>query len=403
MARFAGWEMPLRYGSELAEHKATRSAAGFFDVGHMAVVDVLASPSSANSQHNSFNSTVETSSAAIAKAWLETLVPGDIKELAVGRMAYTMLTNTQGGIIDDLVVSHLGDRLRLVLNASRAEIDLAHLHQQASKPFPGKNSVGKDSVDENSVDIVHREDLMVIALQGPLAADVLAKQDIGTAGAASLTFMHTTVPQKNIPPTSMPNGLQAGICNISRSGYTGEDGFELIVSTDAAEDIARLLLADANVTPAGLVARDSLRLEAGLCLWGNDLDEQTTPVEAVLRWSIPTHRRGADGGYPGADVIARQIAEGPRRRRVGIVATGRRPIRDGADLFLSSQAEAGDTVAIGHVTSGGIGHSAEQPIAMGYVRADCAKPGTALEADVRGRREPCQVQRLPFVAHKYRR
>ena len=380
MAPFAGWDMPLRYGSEQAEHEATRSAAGFFDVGHMAVLDVSGLAGSGLAESGDSAAGVPG-----AAAWLETLVPADIKELTAGQMLYTMLTTPKGGVIDDVVVSHLGDRLRLVLNASRSHVDLAHLRQHAT----------------NSVRVVHREDLVVLSLQGPLAADMLANLDIDTE---SLQFMQTTT-------SSSAGALLAGAqCTISRSGYTGEDGFELTVSAADCERVARTLLADSNVAPVGLVARDSLRLEAGLCLWGNDLTEQTTPVEAGLRWSIPKHRRGADAGYPGAAVIAQQIAEGPARRRVGIAAIGRRPIRAGAALFLprdSAAAQAStaqaSTAQVGTVTSGGVGPSAGRPVAMGYVRTDCAKPGTALEAEVRNKREPCQVERLPFVAHKYRR
>ncbi|HCB37216.1 MAG TPA: glycine cleavage system aminomethyltransferase GcvT [Acidimicrobiaceae bacterium] len=357
MAPFAGWEMPLRYGSAVAEHAATRDSAGLFDVGHMGVVDIAGDG---------------------AAAWLESLVPAGVAGLGAGEMAYTMLTTPDGGIVDDLVVSNLGDRLRVVLNAGRVDVDLAHLRAAA---------VG-------DVDVAHRADLATLALQGPAAAGVLTSLGADAAGTA---FMHA----RSVALAGVP-------CDLSRSGYTGEDGFELIVAGDDAETVARALLADAAVSPVGLAARDSLRLEAGLCLYGSDLDETTTPVEAGLRWSIPKRRRGADAGYPGAAVIARQIADGPQRRRVGIAAAGRRPIRAGATLHAPDDAgDAGSAAAdgepVGHVTSGGFGPTAGRPVAMGYVRAEHASPGTKLVAAERGRREPCEVARLPFVPHRYRR
>ncbi len=388
MAAFAGWDMPLRYGSEQAEHEWTRSAAGLFDVGHMAVVDVLGEAGAADTAGAADGSATPDGATA---TWLETLVPAGIAELAAGEMVYTMLTTPQGGVLDDLVVSHLGDRFRLVLNAGRAQVDLAHLQQHA---------------DTGSVQVSHREDLVVLALQGPLAADVLAELEqtgLGQAGTdqtsttSALSFMQTTL----CDAAQIANVS----CTVSRSGYTGEDGFELTVPASSAAAVARALLADPNVAPIGLVARDSLRLEAGLCLWGNDLIEQTTPIEAGLRWSIPAHRRTADASYLGAAVIAQQIADKPERRRVGIAATGRRPIREGAELFLpDSTAANGATESIGYVTSGGVGPSVGRPVAMGYVRTDCAKPGTDLMAEVRdGKHAPCKVEKLPFVAHKYRR
>lgn len=375
MTPFAGWDMPVRYHSTIAEHEATRTSAGLFDIGHMAVVDVAALVNGAGDAGNAND----------AAAWLESLVPASISGLTVGQMAYTVLTTPDGGIIDDLVVSHMGDCLRVVLNASRTDADLSHLRSAASASTGSGDSAGSETV----VTISPRTDLAMLALQGPAAVGVLSDLGVDING---LTFMQRT--------SSMLGGVE---CDISRSGYTGEDGFELTIPVEAAEAVARALLADPKVTPVGLAARDSLRLEAGLCLYGKDLDETTSPVEAGLRWSIPPNRRNADGGYPGADVIAQQIADGVSRRRVGIAAAGRRPIRDGATLYLADGTDVDQNKAIGHVTSGGHGPSVGRPIAMGYVRADCAKPGTELTADVRGRREPCKVERMPFVKHKYQR
>jgi len=346
---FAGYEMPVQYEGVVAEHEATRRQAGLFDVAHMGIVDLWPAGRS--------DPAVE----------LERLVPASITGVAEGRLRYTMLTNRAGGVIADLIVTNAGSHLRLVVNASRVAVDLAHLGAEIG----------------GSVRIEPRNDLGLLALQGPEAAAVVAGHDPRVNG---LVFMQSG------------NVEIAGVaCGVSRSGYTGEDGVELAVPTDHLEDVARELLRDERVTPAGLGARDTLRLEAGLCLYGNDLDETTTPIEADLTWSIQKRRR-TEGGFLGDDVILRQIAEGTDRRRVGVAAEGRRPIRDGAALRL-----AHDGTPVGRISSGGHGPTVGGPVAMGYVATPHAEGGTALIADVRGKDVPCVVADLPFVPHRYHR
>jgi len=346
MVPFAGYEMPVRYRDGiLAEHKATREAAGLFDVSHM----------------GQFRIRGDDPAAA-----LETLVPGDIRGLAQGEMRYTQFTNEAGGILDDLMVTRDGDELLLVVNAARKAADYAHLRTRLA----------------GRADIEALEDRALLAMQGPKAAAVLARH---AAESGALVFMTAA---------AMPVG---GIdCFVSRSGYTGEDGFEISLPAARAADLARLLLAERELTAVGLGARDSLRLEAGLCLYGHDIDEATTPVEAALSWSIGKRRR-AEGGFPGAEVVQRQLAQGVSRRRVGIRPDGRQPVREHAEI---RDLEGGP---IGVVTSGGFGPSVGGPIAMGYVTAARAAPDTPLGLVVRGKTLPGRVSRLPFVPQRYHR
>jgi aminomethyltransferase len=344
MVPFAGYSMPLQYPAGiLAEHFHTRESASLFDVSHMGQISIWGE------------------GAAHALEWL---VPGDIIDLARGATRYTQFTNDEGGIEDDLMVTNAGGRLMLVVNADRKEADLALLEIG----FRG------------AVDVALHDNKALIALQGPQAAAALARH---APAAADLPFMRAA--------TMNIGGADAV---VSRSGYSGEDGFEISVYSEAAGHVWDLLLAEPEVAPAGLGARDSLRLEAGLCLYGHDIDATTSPVEAGLLWSIGKRRR-EEGGFPGAERIQDEIADGPKRRRVGIVPEGRAPARQNTEI-LSADGEP-----VGIVTSGGFGPSAGGPVAMGYVDAAHAKPGTALGLMLRGKNIPAAVVKLPFVAHRY--
>jgi len=343
MVPFAGYEMPVQYPSGiLAEHLHTRSAASLFDVSHMGQVRL--------------------DGAGAARA-LEALVPGDIVGLGTGRMRYTLFTNEAGGILDDLMVTNRGDHLFLVVNAACKDADIAHLsrHMGEVRPLPER---------------------ALLALQGPAAASVIERI---APGLGALPFM-----------SAAPANLAGISAIVSRSGYTGEDGFEISVPGEAAERLARRLLAEPEVKPAGLGARDTLRLEAGLCLYGHDIDETTTPIEAGLGWTIPKRRR-AEGGYPGAAVISGQIAAGASRRRVGLRPEDKAPARDATPVVSP------DGRTIGRVTSGGFGPSVGGPIAMGYVEAAFAAPGVQVGLVVRGSARPARVVTLPFVPHRYLR
>ena len=354
MVDFGGHALPMRYGDgTVAEHRATRAAAGLFDVSHMGIVELH--PAAGDEVHS-------------VAAWLERCVPGAITSLAPGRMRYTLFTTAAGGVLDDLIVSCHADRLRIVVNAVRTEADLSMLREA--------NGGG----DDGDVRIEVRTDLALIALQGPAAVDVLAQL---TPAAADLAFMSTS--------TLPIDGVE---CEMSRCGYTGEDGFEVAIPASEATHIARLLLGNDEVAPAGLGARDTLRLEAGLPLVGHELTETTTPAEAGLGWSIPKRRR-AEASFPGAEIITAQLRDGSPRQRVGIAAEGRRPIRDGAALSTS------DGTGVGMVTSGGYGPTVESPIAMAYVASEHSADGTELFAEGRKGIEPCRVAPLPFVEHRY--
>ncbi|HTI66257.1 MAG TPA: glycine cleavage system aminomethyltransferase GcvT [Caulobacteraceae bacterium] len=357
MTAFAGYEMPLQYAPGiLAEHLHTRAAAGLFDVSHMGQIELR--PRSG-----------DVLDAALA---LEGLVPADIAALGVGRQKYGLLTNTEGGILDDLMIANLGDRLLLVVNAACKAADLAHLEAHLSRTC--------------SVEAL--EDRALVALQGPAAEAALARL---APAVADMRFLDVREVE-----------LLGAACTVSRSAYTGEDGFEIGLAADRALDLARALLEAPGVLPVGLGARDSLRLEAGLCLYGSDLSSSTTPVEAALEWTIQKTRRpgGARaGGYPGAAIIGGQLASGAARRRVGLRPQGRAPVRAGARLFASEQAPE----PIGSVTSGCFGPSLNAPVAMGYVDVGHSRVGDGLFAEVRGARLPVVVAPTPFVPNTYRR
>lgn len=357
MAPFAGYDMPIQYkAGVLKEHLHTRAAAGLFDVSHMG--QVIVTP------HNGDVKTVATA--------LERLVPVDVQGIAPGRQRYAFFTNAMGGILDDLMISHRGDHLLLVVNAGCKDNDTALLTAALS----------------DVATVTLRDDLALVALQGPKAAAVLTA--LGS-DADAMKFMDI----RALTITGVG-------CVAARSGYTGEDGFEISVPADAVEGFVRKLLENPDVMLAGLGARDSLRLEAGLCLYGSDIDEETTPVEAALTWAIQKVRRpgGARaGGYPGADVIQKQLDSGAPRLRVGLKADARNPVRGGAVLYSSADSQ----VVIGTVTSGGFGPTADWPVAMGYVDRASAAPGTTVHADVRGKRLPMQVADPTFVPHRYKR
>jgi aminomethyltransferase len=357
MVPFAGYEMPVQFApGVLKEHLHTRSSAGLFDVSHMG--QIALKPKSGRLED-----------AALA---LERLVPQDILSLPRGRQRYAQFTDDNGGIRDDLMVANFGDHLFLVVNASCKLEDEAHLRANLS----------------DVCEVVALADRALVALQGPKAAAVLAKH---APAAAGLKFMDAG-----------PQSVMGAGCFVSRSGYTGEDGFEISIPGPDAERVASALLDDADVLPIGLGARDSLRLEAGLCLYGNDIDITTSPVEAALEWSMQKSRRtgGARaGGFPGAAVIASQLAGGAERRRVGLRAEGRAPVRAGATLFASETSAE----PIGAVTSGGFGPSANAPVAMGYLPSAFASAGMLAFAEVRGQRLPVRVAEMPFVPHSYKR
>lgn len=354
MVPFAGYEMPVQYPlGVLKEHLHTRARAGLFDVSHMGQARLI------GPDH-------ETTAGA-----LETLAPGEISRLGQGRMRYTMFLNETGGILDDLMVTRPlaaedDGRLMLVVNAACKDADYAHLQAK----LPG------------NVTLSPLEDRALLALQGPSAAGVMANwcpqaADMGFMTAASASF----------------NEID---CHVSRCGYTGEDGYEISVAAGQAEQLARTLLGHDDVEMIGLGARDSLRLEAGLCLYGHDIDETTSPVEADLVWSMSKRRR-EQGGFPGAERIQRELRDGPQRLRVGIKPEGKAPAREGAEIVDDAGNE------IGTVTSGGFGPSAEGPVAMGYVQSAYGAPGSAVGLMVRGEARPAHVVPMPIVPHRYYR
>ena len=357
MVPFAGYEMPVQYApGVLREHLHTRERAGLFDVSHMGQIALHAK-----------SGPVED--AALA---LERLVPQDIVAVAPGRQRYAQFTDENGGILDDLMVANFGDHLFLVVNAACKEADEAHLREYLS----------------DSCVIEPLPDRALIALQGPRAESALAAF---CADAPLMRFMDAG-----------PHEVDGLPCFVSRSGYTGEDGFEISVPAERAERLANRLLENADVLPIGLGARDSLRLEAGLCLYGHDIDTTTTPVEGALEWSIQKSRRtgGArSGGFLGAQEILAQLEKGALRRRVGLRPEGRAPVREGAALF----ADDASIEPIGAVTSGGFGPSLNAPVAMGYLPASLATPGTQVFAEVRGQRLPLKVATTPFVPNTYKR
>ena len=304
--------------------------------------------------------------AAASRAALERVVTSDIAGLAPGRTRYALFTNELGGILDDLMVTNTGDHLILVVNAACKEADEAHLRAHISE----------------EVEIENLATRALLALQGPAAVEALARL---VPDCREMRFMQSAFWT-----------IEGARCFVTRSGYTGEDGFEISVPGDAAEGLARRLLAMAEVKPVGLGARDSLRLEAGLCLYGHDIDETTTPIEAGLAWSIGERRR-REGGFPGAAIIQRQLWDGTHRRRIGILPEGRQPAREHTEI----QNAAGQRV--GEVTSGGFGPSLNGPLAMGYAEIAAAAPGHPLTLIVRGKPLAAKVVRLPFVKTNYKR
>jgi aminomethyltransferase len=357
MVEFAGYEMPIQFPEGvMKEHLHTRAKAGLFDVSHMGQVTLR--PKSGN---------VEDAARA-----LERLLPVDVVGLKPGRQRYGLFTDENGGILDDLMFANRGDHLFLVVNAACKAQDIAHLRKFLRE----------------DCEIEELTDRGLIALQGPAAESALAKLN---PDVAAMAFMDV----KDVM-------LVGASCIVSRSGYSGEDGFEVSVPAAKAADLAKALLTDLDVHPIGLGARDSLRLEAGLCLYGNDIDTTTTPVAAALEWAVQKVRRkgGArEGGFPGASVILSEFERGASRRRVGLAPEGRAPVRAGAELFVDESS----TDAIGAVTSGSFGPTVDRPIAMGYVAAKYAEAGTRLLADVRGKRLPVTVSALPFITPRYKR
>ncbi len=356
---FAGWDLPVRFEGVIAEHRACRTSAALFDVSHMGIVELRAIAGPAESVAND----------------LETITPAAISTLGSGRQRYALLTNPDGGVIDDCIVTNRGDHHMIVVNASRREADLDHL--RASLP---------------GVEITERTDLALLALQGPKAVEALARF---APDVADLVFLDFAIVDLDLGSREGDGGRLDGV-GVSRSGYTGEDGFELMVAAEEAERLARALLAQPEVEPAGLGARDTLRLEAGLHLYGNDLDETTSPIEADLAWTVPKRRR-ADKRFPGADRIVAEYENGPSRIRVGLKATGKRPVRDGSVLRTTD----GDPAGI--VTSGGFGPTIDGPVAMGYVPTELNEIGTVLVADVRGSDAEVEIHPLPFTPHNYHR
>ena len=351
---FAGYEMPVQYPTGiLTEHNWTRSHAGLFDVSHMGQAFLVGPDHS-------------TTAAAMEK-----LVPADIASLKPHQIRYSQFLNSDGGILDDLMVTRSAYAgyegwLYLVCNASRKMDDFTHIEKHLPE----------------AVKLQRGEAMSLIALQGPKAEAVLAKIAPAVRDIPFMSYRAVSI-----------DGIQA---HVSRSGYTGEDGFEISIFDKDAVKLWQLLLADSEVRPIGLGARDSLRLEAGLCLYGHDIDETTSPVEADLLWSIQKRRR-TEGGFLGAERVLKDIASGPARIRVGVKPDGRAPAREGT--VVTDMAGRG----IGAITSGGFGPTANGPVAMGYVETAFAKPGTAIQLIVRDRPMPAQIANLPFVPHNYKR
>jgi len=356
MVPFAGYDMPVQYpAGVMKEHLQTRQAAGVFDVSHMGQVIVKAKSG-------------KYEDAALA---LESLVPVDILGLAEGRQRYGFFTDDNGGILDDLMITHLDDHLFVVVNAACKEEDVAHMQKHIG--------------DRCDITVLDRA---LIALQGPRAVDVLAEL---WADVAAMKFMDVRHCR-----------LHDVSCLVSRSGYSGEDGFEISIPADKAEDVTKRLLEHPDVEAIGLGARDSLRLEAGLCLYGNDIDTTTTPVEAALEWGMQKARKTGGvraGGFPGAGRILSELDNGATRRRVGLKPDGKAPVRGHAKLY----ADAEGKTELGEVTSGGFGPSVEGPVAMGYVPLSHAAAGTVIFAEVRGKYLPVTVSALPFITPTYKR
>ncbi|MBF0849845.1 glycine cleavage system aminomethyltransferase GcvT [Gluconobacter sp. R75690] len=357
MVPFASFEMPIQFPAGLmTEHLHTREKAGLFDVSHMGQIRIAA----------------KSGDVKDAAAALETLVPADFVGLAAGRQRYGLLTNEKGGILDDLMVANMGKDLLVVVNAGCKVQDAERIEKALS----------------DRCVVTRQFDRALMALQGPAAEAALAPLCPVVKDMRFMDVIETEL--AGVPVT------------VSRSGYTGEDGFEIGCAGADAEKVARAILAQPDVLPIGLGARDSLRLEAGLCLYGNDIDVTTTPVEASLGWAIQKARREGgvrEGGYPGADVVLKQTRDGVERKRVGLVADGRAPVRAGAKLFADAEGQK----EIGVVTSGAFGPSVKAPVAMGYVASDYAALDTPVFAELRGKYVPLHVRAMPFVAPGFKR
>lgn len=345
MVPFAGYEMPIQYEGIVAEHEWTRTSAGLFDVSHMGQL-LLSGPD--------------------LDAAVEAVLPIDLSTLKLGRQRYSLLLDENGGVLDDLMVSRWPDHLYLVVNGATKWDDIGHLREHLP----------------DEITLNHLEDRALLALQGPKAVDALARHATGEYALTDLTFMrsgHFEIAGHGVA--------------IARAGYTGEDGFEISIPGEAAEEIATLLVGEPEVKPIGLGARDSLRLEAGLPLYGHDLSPETSPIDAGLIFGINKRRR-TEGGYPGAERINREITEGTARKWVGLTLDGRMPAREGAEVY------AGDE-KVGVVTSGGFSPTLGAPIATAYVDAAHAEIGTQLECEVRKKRLAATVTKMPFVPHRY--
>lgn len=347
MVPFAGYAMPVQYPlGVMGEHNQTRASAGLFDVSHMGQVVITGSD---------------------ADKWIETLVPGNIIDLAPNHIRYSMFTNDTGGILDDLMITKRDNDLFLVVNAACKEQDIAHMRSHLPAGFT----------------LTELTDRALVALQGPKAAEVLARFAPGADEMDFMTYQEVTI--------------CGAACYISRSGYTGEDGHEISMPADKAEEICRSLLAEPEVEAIGLGARDSLRLEAGLCLYGHDLTPETTPVEGSLLWAISPRRR-EEGGFPGDKIILDQIeSKEYAKKRVGILPEGRAPAREGTVILNADGAE------IGTVTSGGFGPTFGGPVAMGYVKKEFSAIDTEIFLSVRGKQLPARVAKTPFVPQRYYR
>ncbi|WP_435418565.1 glycine cleavage system aminomethyltransferase GcvT [Parerythrobacter aurantius] len=347
MVPFAGYEMPIQYEGIVAEHEWTRTSAGLFDVSHMGQLLL---------------------SGTDLDAAVETVLPIDLSTLKLGQQRYSLLLDEEGGVLDDLMVSRWPEALYLVVNGATKWDDIGHLREYLP----------------DEITLNHLDDQALLALQGPKAADALARHAEGEYPLSALTFMkfgRFTIAGHDV--------------TIARAGYTGEDGFEISLPGDAAAEVADLLCGEPEVKPIGLGARDSLRLEAGLPLYGHDMSPETSPIEAGLVFGINKRRR-TEGGYPGAERINREIAEGTARKWVGLKVEGRMPAREGAEVFVGTE-------KVGTVTSGGFSPSLGLPIAMAYVASEHAAPGTALEIEVRSKRLAATVVPTPFVPHRYYR
>lgn len=345
MVDFAGWEMPVNYSMGImGEHQQCREKAALFDVSHMGQVILRGD--------------------GVAEQ-LERIAPSSFTALANGKARYTFFTNEDGGIMDDLIVSNAGDHFFVVVNAALRHQDIPHM------------AANLEGVEVNEI-----FDRALIAVQGPRAEDVVG--DI-CPQARGLKFMETT-----------PAQIMGAECRVSRLGYTGEDGYEISIPDDRAIEVARAFLAHDDCAPAGLGARDSLRLEAGLCLYGNDIDNETSPIEASLIWAIQKRRR-EEGGFPGAARIQKEIAEGASRKLVGIRPLGRAPARQGVEV------QCADGHTIGQITSGGFGPTVGGPVAMGYVSIGHATPGEKVNLVIRGKLQPAEIAALPFVQQNYKR